>query len=69
MYLRYNVSIKVQRNGLRDLFYVEFKNLSGPVTLFDKLDPKYDSASRNWVQIFEESFKLFDAEIDLVNEG
>lgn len=63
------VAIKVQRAGLKELFDLDLKNFRALAGLLDKFDPKNDGASRNWIQIFEESAKLLYEEIDYVHEG
>lgn len=63
------LAIKIQRAGLKELFDVDLKNLKVLARLLDKADPKTDGASRNWVQIYDESAKLLYEEIDYVQEG
>ncbi len=63
------VAIKVQRAGLKELFDLDLKNFRALAGLLDRFDPKNDGASRNWIQIFEESAKLLYEEIDYVHEG
>lgn len=63
------VAIKIQRAGLKELFDVDLKNLKVLAKMLDKFDPKNDGASRNWVQIYDESAKLLYEEIDYVKEG
>jgi len=63
------VAIKVQRQGLKDLFDVDLKNLKKLAELLDKFDPKTDGADRNWVSIYEESERLLYLEIDYLNEA
>ncbi|KAI0562550.1 Protein kinase-like protein [Gracilaria domingensis] len=63
------VAVKIQRAGLRELFSVDLKNLKLLAVLLDKLDPKTDGTSRNWVQIYDESAKLLYEEIDYINEA
>ena len=63
------VAIKVQRNGLKELFDVDLKNLKKLAELLDKFDPKTDGADRDWVSIYEESERLLYLEIDYLNEA
>ncbi|CAN8069696.1 unnamed protein product, partial [Agarophyton chilense] len=63
------VAVKIQRAGLRQLFDVDLKNLRLLAFILDKLDPKTDGASRNWLQIYDESAKLLYEEIDYLNEA
>lgn len=63
------VAIKVQRQGLKDLFDQDLQNLKVLVKLLDRLDPKADGADRNWVRIYEESSKLLYREIDYTQVG
>lgn len=63
------VAVKIQRAGLKELFDVDLKNLKVLAKMLDKFDPKSDGASRNWVQIYDESAKLLYEEIDYVLEG
>eukprot|EP00611_Tribonema_gayanum_P024301 TRINITY_DN5331_c1_g1_i3.p1 TRINITY_DN5331_c1_g1~~TRINITY_DN5331_c1_g1_i3.p1 ORF type:complete len:758 (-),score=347.01 TRINITY_DN5331_c1_g1_i3:727-3000(-) len=63
------VAVKVQRQGLKDLFDQDLQNLKTLVKLLDRLDPKLDGADRNWVRIYEESAKLLYQEIDYMQEA
>lgn len=63
------VAVKIQRAGLKELFDVDLKNLKVLAQMLDRFDPKTDGASRNWVQIYEESARLLYEEIDYVLEG
>lgn len=63
------VAVKIQRAGLKQLFDVDLKNLKVLASMLDRFDPKTDGASRNWVQIYDESAKLLYEEIDYVLEG
>lgn len=63
------VAVKIQRAGLKELFDVDLKNLKVLAKMLDRFDPKSDGASRNWVQIYDESAKLLYEEIDYVLEG
>lgn len=64
-----DIAVKIQRAGLKELFDVDLKNLKVLARMLDKFDPKNDGASRNWVQIYDESAKLLYEEIDYVLEG
>lgn len=64
-----DVAVKVQRAGLRELFDVDLKNLRLLAQMLDWLDPKTDGASRNWVEIYNESARLLYEEIDYENEA
>lgn len=63
------LAVKVQRQGLRDLFDLDLKNLKVLAILLDKFDPKTDGAARDWLSIYEESARLLYKEIDYENEG
>ncbi|CAM9790093.1 unnamed protein product [Chrysoparadoxa australica] len=63
------LAVKVQRQGLKELFDKDLLNLKKLVQLLDKLDPKADGADRDWIRIYEESAKLLYKEIDYVNEA
>jgi predicted unusual protein kinase regulating ubiquinone biosynthesis (AarF/ABC1/UbiB family) len=63
------LAIKIQRQGLRELFDLDLKNLKVLAILLDKFDPKSDGAARDWKSIYEESAKLLYKEIDYENEG
>jgi len=63
------LAIKIQRQGLRELFDLDLKNLKVLAILLDKFDPKNDGAARDWKSIYEESAKLLYKEIDYENEG
>lgn len=63
------VAVKIQRAGLKELFDVDLKNLKLLASMMDRFDPKNDGASKNWVEIYEESAKLLYEEIDYVLEG
>lgn len=69
VYQGQRVAVKIQRAGLRQLFDVDLKNLKVLAVMLDRLDPKSDGTSRNWVQIYDESAKLLYQEIDYINEG
>uniref|UniRef100_A0A7S0XEN1 ABC1 atypical kinase-like domain-containing protein n=1 Tax=Chromulina nebulosa TaxID=96789 RepID=A0A7S0XEN1_9STRA len=58
------LAIKIQRQGLKNLFDMDLKNIKVLAVILDKLDPKTDGASRDWVSIYEESAKLLYKEID-----
>jgi len=58
------VVVKVQREGLKDLFDMDLKNLKLLAILLDKFDPKSDGTDRNWVAIYDESAKLLYQEIN-----
>lgn len=63
------LAIKIQRQGLKELFDLDLKNLKVLAILLDKFDPKSDGAARDWKSIYEESAKLLYKEIDYENEG
>lgn len=58
------LAVKVQRQGLRELFDMDLKNIKVLAQLLDKFDPKSDGAQRDWSSIFDESSKLLYKEID-----
>jgi predicted unusual protein kinase regulating ubiquinone biosynthesis (AarF/ABC1/UbiB family) len=64
-----DVAVKVQRAGLRELFDVDLKNLRVLAQMLDWLDPKTDGASRNWLEIYNESARLLYEEIDYEHEA
>jgi len=63
------VAVKIQRQGLENLFKSDLVNLRFIAVILDKLDPKTDGAQRDWVRIYEESARLLYKEIDYINEG
>ena len=56
--------MKVQRQGLRELFDMDLKNIKVLAILVDKVDPKSDGAQRDWVSIYDESARSLYKEID-----
>lgn len=58
------LAVKVQRQGLKQLFDMDLKNIKVLAQILDRLDPKTDGASRDWVSIYEESAKLLYKEIN-----
>ncbi|XXG87578.1 hypothetical protein AAC387_Pa11g2233 [Persea americana] len=48
------VVIKVQRPGLKDLFYIDLKNMRVIAEYLQKIDPKSNGAKRDWVAIYDE---------------
>lgn len=63
------VVVKIQRQGLRELFDTDLKNIKVLAKLLDKVDPKTDGAQRDWGSIYDESAKLLYKEIDYENEA
>jgi predicted unusual protein kinase regulating ubiquinone biosynthesis (AarF/ABC1/UbiB family) len=63
------VAVKVQREGLKELFDKDLKNLELVVKILDAVDPKSDGTDRDWVRIYEESAKLLYEEIDYLQEA
>lgn len=63
------VAVKIQRQGLKELFDMDLKNIKALAILLDKLDPKTDGAQRDWSSIYDESAKLLYKEIDYENEA
>jgi predicted unusual protein kinase regulating ubiquinone biosynthesis (AarF/ABC1/UbiB family) len=63
------VAVKIQRQGLRELFDMDLKNIKVLAKILDKLDPKTDGAQRDWGSIYDESAKLLYKEIDYENEA
>jgi len=57
-------AVKVQRQGLKELFDVDLQNLKLLAKILDLADPKFDGADRDWVSIYEESAKLLYREIN-----
>ena len=57
-------AVKVQRQGLKNLFDMDLKNIKALAIILDKVDPKTDGAQRNWVDIYDESARLLYKEID-----
>ena len=43
------LAIKVQRQGLKELFDMDLKNIKLLAKILDAIDPKTDGAQRNWV--------------------
>lgn len=58
------LAVKVQRQGLKELFDMDLKNIKVLAKIFDKFDPKTDGAQRDWLSIYDESAKLLYREID-----
>lgn len=56
--------VKVQRQGLKNLFDMDLKNIKVLAQLLDKFDPKSDGAQRDWSSIYDESAKLLYKEIN-----
>ena len=63
------LAVKVQRQGLKELFDMDLKNIKVLVKLLDKFDPKSDGAARDWSSIYDESSKLLYREIDYKAEA
>lgn len=64
-----DIAVKVQRQGLRELFDMDLKNIKVLAILLDKFDPKSDGAQRDWVSIYDESARLLYKEIDYRSEA
>lgn len=58
------LAVKVQRQGLKELFDMDLKNIKLLAKILDAIDPKADGAQRNWVDIYDESARLLYKEID-----
>lgn len=58
------LAVKVQRQGLKELFDMDLKNIKVLAKLLDKFDPKSDGAQRDWASIYDESQRLLYKEID-----
>jgi predicted unusual protein kinase regulating ubiquinone biosynthesis (AarF/ABC1/UbiB family) len=63
------LAVKVQRQGLKELFDMDLKNIRLLAKLLDKIDPKSDGASRDWSSIYDESARLLYKEIDYEQEA
>ena len=63
------LAVKVQRQGLKNLFDMDLKNIKVLAIILDKIDPKTDGAQRNWVDIYDESARLLYKEINYVAEA
>lgn len=63
------LAVKVQRQGLKELFDMDLKNIRLLAKLLDKLDPKSDGAARDWSSIYDESARLLYKEIDYLAEA
>ena len=63
------VCVKVQRQGLKELFDMDLKNIKVLAKVLDALDPKADGAARDWVSIYEESARLLYQEINYEREA
>ena len=57
-------AVKIQRQGLKQLFDMDLKNIKVLAILLDKFDPKSDGAARDWGSIYDESARLLYQEID-----
>jgi len=64
-----DVIVKVQRQGLNNLFRSDLKILKYMARLMNKIDPSLDGTDRDWVGMYEENARLLYREIDYVNEG
>lgn len=62
-------AVKVQREGLKELFDLDLKYIRFLAQLVDRLDPKADGTQRDWVSIFDESQRLLYKEIDYQAEA
>lgn len=58
------LAVKIQRQGLKQLFDMDLKNIQVLAKLLDKFDPKNDGAQRDWVSIYDESARLLYREIN-----
>jgi predicted unusual protein kinase regulating ubiquinone biosynthesis (AarF/ABC1/UbiB family) len=58
------VAVKIQRQGLKQLFDMDLQNIRVLAIILDKLDPKTDGTQRDWISIYDESAKLLYREID-----
>lgn len=63
------LAVKVQRQGLKNLFDMDLKNIKVLAQILDKFDPKSDGAQRDWVSIYQESAKLLYKEINYEAEA
>jgi predicted unusual protein kinase regulating ubiquinone biosynthesis (AarF/ABC1/UbiB family) len=63
------LAVKIQRQGLKQLFDMDLKNIKVLAQIFDKIDPKSDGTSRNWVKVYDESARLLYKEIDYEAEA
>lgn len=63
------LAVKVQRQGLKELFDMDLKNIKILAILLDKFDPKSDGAQRDWASIYDESARLLYKEIDYTAEA
>jgi predicted unusual protein kinase regulating ubiquinone biosynthesis (AarF/ABC1/UbiB family) len=63
------LAVKVQRQGLKNLFDMDLNNIKLLAVLLDKFDPKSDGAQRDWVSIYDESAKLLYKEINYEAEA
>mmetsp|Transcript_3110 Transcript_3110/g.5472 ORF Transcript_3110/g.5472 Transcript_3110/m.5472 type:complete len:779 (-) Transcript_3110:1060-3396(-) len=63
------VVVKVQREGLKELFDTDLKNLKLLAVILSRIDPQTDGADRDWVGIYDESAKLLYEEIDYGREA
>ena len=63
------VAVKVQRQGLKELFDLDLKNIKVLAKLLNAVDPKTDGAQRDWDSIYDESAKLLYKEINYRGEA
>lgn len=63
------LAVKIQRQGLKELFDMDLKNIKVLAKLLDKFDPKTDGAQRDWGSIYDESAKLLYREINYEEEA
>ncbi|WOL13626.1 hypothetical protein Cni_G22397 [Canna indica] len=62
------VVVKVQRPGLKKLFDIDFRNLKLILEYFQR-NETFGSATRDWLELYEECSKTIYQEIDYINEG
>lgn len=51
------VAVKVQRPGLKQLFFYDLQNVRILAQWLQTMDPKSDRAARDWVAIFDECYR------------
>jgi len=63
------VAIKVQRDGLKEMYDLDLADLAKVMRILDRFNVKVAGASQNWTQIFQEACVLLYREIDYTKEA
>jgi len=63
------VAIKVQREGLKEMYDLDLADLAKVMKLLDRFDVGVAGASQNWTQLFQDACVLLYREIDYTAEA